>query len=188
MYIHININLFFYFFDCTYLFGDHVTEALYCQWPGYRDWSSQIIMRDQTTAYNTIILDKFAKHIVNAVGRFLDVSSTKYSPPLEPLKFLWSPMLFNHLDILDVLIGVGGQATSRATSKLADQCWRDHEAGYHPYWGCACLPGELAANSTTKSLCDTAMPAHPWFTLVRLQIKYVSIGLQVETKNQMHIG
>jgi hypothetical protein len=79
-YIRINVNLFFYFFDRTYLFGDHVTEALHCQWPGYRDWSSQIMTRDQTTAHNTIILDKFARRIANAVGRFLDVSSTKYSP------------------------------------------------------------------------------------------------------------
>jgi hypothetical protein len=32
--------------------------------------------KDQTTAHNTITLEKFAKRIMNAVGRFLDVSTS----------------------------------------------------------------------------------------------------------------
>jgi hypothetical protein len=50
-------------------------KFLVLQWPGYGDWSSQIMTRDQTIAHNTITLAKFAKRVANAVVRFLDVSN-----------------------------------------------------------------------------------------------------------------
>lgn len=50
-------------------------KFLVFQWPGYGDWSSQIMTRDQTVAHNTITLAKFAKRVANAVVRFLDVSN-----------------------------------------------------------------------------------------------------------------
>jgi len=46
------------------------------KWPGYTDWTTQIMTRDQTPAHNTISLEKFAKRLASAVGRFMEVSPT----------------------------------------------------------------------------------------------------------------
>jgi len=52
--------------------GNATTLYLRINWPGYNDWSSQIMTRDQTIVQNTITLEQFAKRVANAVGRFLD--------------------------------------------------------------------------------------------------------------------
>ena len=46
----------------------------FTKWPGYSEWTTQIMTRDQTPAHNTITLGKFAKRLASAVGRFMDVS------------------------------------------------------------------------------------------------------------------
>jgi len=134
-------------------------KFLVLQWPGYGEWSSQIMTRDQTIAHNTITLAKFAKRVANAVVRFLDVSNPFVLRVLRAgswtiqrsLSFSNSP---------DVLFGAGGRATSRAKSKLADRRWRDYEGGCHPCWSCARLAGELATDPAIESLCGAPMP-HP---------------------------
>ena len=107
--------------------------------------------KDQTSAHNTVILEKFAKRVRNAVGRFLDVSTSllEFSAVTVDLK------------VPGILIGAGGPASSGAGSKLASWCWRDHEGGRYPRWDCSCLARKLAADPATESICDATMPAHP---------------------------
>jgi len=52
--------------------GDISTTYIRINWPGYNEWSSQIMTKDQTSAHKTIPLEKFAKRIAGAVSRFLD--------------------------------------------------------------------------------------------------------------------
>ncbi|KAI0299036.1 hypothetical protein B0F90DRAFT_1631775 [Multifurca ochricompacta] len=56
--------------------GDCSTTYIRINWPGYGEWFTQIMTKDQTSAHNTITLEKFAKRVASAVGRFLDVSLT----------------------------------------------------------------------------------------------------------------
>ncbi|KAH9059703.1 hypothetical protein EDB87DRAFT_1562947 [Lactarius vividus] len=66
--------------DCTILLdvgnpapvGDCSTTFIRINWPGYDDWSGQIMTKDQTPAHNTITVDKFAKRVASAVCRFMD--------------------------------------------------------------------------------------------------------------------
>lgn len=44
------------------------------QWPGYRCWTRQVYIRDETYARNPITLVKFGTRISNSVAEFLDVS------------------------------------------------------------------------------------------------------------------
>ncbi|KAH9003671.1 hypothetical protein EDB86DRAFT_2265584 [Lactarius hatsudake] len=52
--------------------GDCSTTFIRINWPGYGEWSSQIMTRDQTPAHNTITTEKFAKRVASAVCRFMD--------------------------------------------------------------------------------------------------------------------
>ncbi|KAI0255576.1 hypothetical protein BJV78DRAFT_1369259 [Lactifluus subvellereus] len=69
--------------DCTTLLGagnaapvgDCSTTYVRIKWPGYDDWSKQIMTRDQTSAHSTITLEKLAKRVANAVCHFLDVGA-----------------------------------------------------------------------------------------------------------------
>ncbi|KAI0299037.1 hypothetical protein B0F90DRAFT_1858802 [Multifurca ochricompacta] len=54
--------------------GDCSTMYIRISWPGYDDWPTQIMTKDQTSAHRTIILEKFAKRVASGVCRFLDVS------------------------------------------------------------------------------------------------------------------
>jgi hypothetical protein len=91
----------FTFKDCVSLFQDRAADARLIKWPGYSDWSSQIMTRDQTIVQNTITLEQFAKRVANAVGRFLDVSL----PPSS-----WNLCGHVVLIILAFPIGAGGAA------------------------------------------------------------------------------
>ncbi|KAH9955870.1 hypothetical protein BC827DRAFT_1140424 [Russula dissimulans] len=44
------------------------------QWPGYSEWSTQVMTRDQTLAHRTIPLEKLAKRLARAVCKFLEVN------------------------------------------------------------------------------------------------------------------
>ncbi|KAI9432653.1 hypothetical protein H4582DRAFT_2083042 [Lactarius indigo] len=55
--------------------GDCSTTFIRINWPGYGEWSSQIMTRDQTPAHNTISVEKFAKRVASAVCRFMDEQS-----------------------------------------------------------------------------------------------------------------
>ena len=112
--------------------------------------------KDQTTAHNTITLEKFAKRVTNAVGRFLDVSTSI-------LEFSAVTVNFNRPGILIV---AGSPASSGAGSKLADWRRRNHEGGRHRHWDCSCLAGKLAADPAAESLCGATMPAHPRIAVV----------------------
>ncbi|KAI0265993.1 hypothetical protein BGY98DRAFT_977812 [Russula aff. rugulosa BPL654] len=52
--------------------GHGSTTYIRITWPGYSEWTTQIMTRDQTPAQNTITLGKFAKRLASAVGRFMD--------------------------------------------------------------------------------------------------------------------
>ncbi|KAH9976822.1 hypothetical protein BGW80DRAFT_1250275 [Lactifluus volemus] len=39
--------------------GDGSTTCIRINWPGYTDWSTQIMLKDQTSTHNTITLEKF---------------------------------------------------------------------------------------------------------------------------------
>ncbi|KAH9980588.1 hypothetical protein BJV74DRAFT_779394 [Russula compacta] len=52
--------------------GDCSTMYIRMNWPGYSEWSTQIMTKDQTPAHNTIPLEKFAKRVASAVSRFMD--------------------------------------------------------------------------------------------------------------------
>ncbi|KAI0255572.1 hypothetical protein BJV78DRAFT_1279317 [Lactifluus subvellereus] len=52
--------------------GDCSTTSIRINWPGYGDWNTQITIKDQTPAHNTIPLEKFAKRVASAVCKFLD--------------------------------------------------------------------------------------------------------------------
>ncbi|KAN0141934.1 hypothetical protein V8E53_000396 [Lactarius tabidus] len=54
--------------------GECSTTFIRINWPGYSEWSSQIMTRDQTPAHNTITVEKFAKRVASAVCRFIDAS------------------------------------------------------------------------------------------------------------------
>jgi hypothetical protein len=41
------------------------------------DWNTQIMIKDQTSARNTITLEKFAKRVAIAICKFLDVSMSQ---------------------------------------------------------------------------------------------------------------
>ncbi|KAI0249605.1 hypothetical protein BJV78DRAFT_1129465 [Lactifluus subvellereus] len=66
--------------DCTVLLGaynaapvgDCSTTYVRIKWPGYDDWSKQIMTRDRTSSHSTITLEKLAKRVANAVCHFLD--------------------------------------------------------------------------------------------------------------------
>jgi hypothetical protein len=64
-YIRINVSIFHVV---------HPIKLSALKWPGYIDWSTQIMLKDQTSAYNRITLEKFAKRVASAVCKFLDVS------------------------------------------------------------------------------------------------------------------
>ncbi|KAH9170715.1 hypothetical protein EDB89DRAFT_1248870 [Lactarius sanguifluus] len=55
--------------------GDCSTTFIRINWPGYGEWSSQIMTRDQTPAHNTITAEKFAKRVASAVCRFMEEQS-----------------------------------------------------------------------------------------------------------------
>ncbi|KAF8494399.1 hypothetical protein F5888DRAFT_656350 [Russula emetica] len=52
--------------------GHGSTTYIRITWPGYSEWTTQIMTRDQTPAHNTITLGKFAKRLASAVGRFIE--------------------------------------------------------------------------------------------------------------------
>ncbi|KAF8494389.1 hypothetical protein F5888DRAFT_655635 [Russula emetica] len=52
--------------------GHGSTTYIRITWPGYSEWTTQIMTRDQTPAHNTISLGKFAKRLASAVGRFIE--------------------------------------------------------------------------------------------------------------------
>jgi len=58
--------------DDTAPVGSCSTMYIRINWPGYGDWNSQIMTKDQTMARNTVTLEKFVKRVAGAVGRFLD--------------------------------------------------------------------------------------------------------------------
>ncbi|KAH9044858.1 hypothetical protein EDB84DRAFT_1558939 [Lactarius hengduanensis] len=55
--------------------GDCSTTFIRINWPGYGEWNSQIMTKDQTPAHNTITTEKFAKRVASAVCRFIDEHS-----------------------------------------------------------------------------------------------------------------
>jgi len=52
--------------------GNPSTMYIRINWPGYSEWTTQRMTRDQTSEHNTISLEKFAKRLASAVSRFLD--------------------------------------------------------------------------------------------------------------------
>jgi hypothetical protein len=112
--------------------------------------------KDQTSAHNTITLEKFAKRVTNAVGRFLDVSTSLLEFSAVTVDFY----------VPGILVGAGGPASSGAGSKLASWRRRDHEGGRHPRWDCSCLARKLAADPAIESFCGATMPAHPRIAVV----------------------
>lgn len=52
--------------------GDCSTTFIRINWPGYGEWNSQIMTKDQTPAHNTITTEKFAKRVASAVCRFME--------------------------------------------------------------------------------------------------------------------
>jgi len=52
--------------------GHGSTTYIRITWPGYSEWTTQIMTRDQTPAHNTITLGKLAKRLASAVGRFME--------------------------------------------------------------------------------------------------------------------
>ncbi|KAI9511240.1 hypothetical protein F5148DRAFT_975528 [Russula earlei] len=59
--------------------GDSSTTYIRINWPGYDQWSTQIMTKDQTSQHSVISLQKFAKRVASAVNRFLDVSASSHS-------------------------------------------------------------------------------------------------------------
>ncbi|KAI0291575.1 hypothetical protein BC826DRAFT_476650 [Russula brevipes] len=57
--------------------GCHTT-SIRIKWPGYGEWSTQIMTRDQTSAHNTITLETLAKRIARAVCKFLEVAAGQH--------------------------------------------------------------------------------------------------------------
>lgn len=55
--------------------GDCSTTFIRINWPGYSEWSSQIMTKDQTPAHNTITVERFARRVASAVCRFMDEAS-----------------------------------------------------------------------------------------------------------------
>ncbi|KAI0277836.1 hypothetical protein BGY98DRAFT_1186968 [Russula aff. rugulosa BPL654] len=55
--------------------GDCHTTFIRIMWPGYNEWSTQIMMRDQTPAHNTIPIESLAARVARAVCRLLQNSS-----------------------------------------------------------------------------------------------------------------
>ncbi|KAI9461957.1 hypothetical protein BJY52DRAFT_1222161 [Lactarius psammicola] len=55
--------------------GDCSTTFIRINWPGYGEWSTQIMTKDQTPAHKTITVEKFAKRVASAVCRFMDETS-----------------------------------------------------------------------------------------------------------------
>jgi len=66
--------------DCEALLGARAAaplgncSSMYIRinWPGYNEWATQIMTKDQTSAHNTIVLQRFAERVGRAVSRFLD--------------------------------------------------------------------------------------------------------------------
>jgi len=52
--------------------GNVSSMCIRINWPGYGDWRSQVMTKDQTSAHNTITVEKFAKRVAATVCRFLD--------------------------------------------------------------------------------------------------------------------
>jgi len=48
------------------------TTSIRIKWPGYSEWTTQIMTRDQTSAHRTIPLEKLAKRLARAVCKFLE--------------------------------------------------------------------------------------------------------------------
>jgi len=52
--------------------GDCTTTYIRINWLGYTEWTTQIMIKDQTSEHNTISLEKFAKRVGSAVSRFMN--------------------------------------------------------------------------------------------------------------------
>ncbi|KAH9955294.1 hypothetical protein BC827DRAFT_1141722 [Russula dissimulans] len=52
--------------------GDSTTTYIRINWLGYAEWTTQIMIKDQTSEHNTISLGKFAKRVGSAVSRFMN--------------------------------------------------------------------------------------------------------------------
>lgn len=74
-YIRITVSTKYHPLDPYLLFLSSWRVRRSLQWPGYSEWTTQIMTRDQTPAHNTITLGKFAKRLASAVGRFMEVSN-----------------------------------------------------------------------------------------------------------------
>jgi len=51
--------------------GHYHTTFIRIMWPGYNEWSTQIMLRDQTPARSTIPIEALAARVARAVCRFL---------------------------------------------------------------------------------------------------------------------
>ncbi|KAH9955296.1 hypothetical protein BC827DRAFT_1141698 [Russula dissimulans] len=52
--------------------GDCSTTYIRINWPGYPEWTTQIMIKDQTSEHNTISLEKFARRLASVVSRFMN--------------------------------------------------------------------------------------------------------------------
>ncbi|KAI9511236.1 hypothetical protein F5148DRAFT_1281043 [Russula earlei] len=52
--------------------GECHTTYIRIKWPGYPEWSTQIMTRDQTSLHRTITLEKLAKRVASAVCKFVE--------------------------------------------------------------------------------------------------------------------
>ncbi|KAH9980585.1 hypothetical protein BJV74DRAFT_887741 [Russula compacta] len=51
------------------------TTSIRIKWPGYVEWQTQIMTRDQTAGHNTITLETLAKRVARAVRKFLEFAA-----------------------------------------------------------------------------------------------------------------
>jgi len=83
--------------------GEYATTFIRINWPGYSEWSSQIMTRDQTPTHHTINVEKFVKRIASAVCRFID-EAARMQPEGCEARWRIGPGAITRGDI--VIIGV----------------------------------------------------------------------------------